>query len=309
MNRSKGEASNDNHLEMKEATGAAWKSYMAYENAYTKNMLSFEDGLKQTGLEPYIEGLKTESAKFTNAVTELIKGKNIDKDLVNALNRRLENESSSLKKALAFYDDMKAFSSRTGDARKIKEDFVNQQLQWNLYYKGAYERAVNDIQEIARVLSERYGQTFTLNDFLVIQQMPQRMKTNDSMITVWQNMEVDSEGNIINDKNLEKQGKQDEAVSNKEIKATDISGTWNANGDALSLSNNGRMTWVLSTGQKASGSWKMENGKLHMDAVIASNNQKIFWLFNLSEVTGNSFTMTLDAKPYNRYHFVRIQVN
>jgi hypothetical protein len=301
MNKSKTESGSADWREMKENTVSAWRSYMAYENTYTKNLLSFEKTVAQDGMDSYIDGMNKESEKFTNDVGDLAQSKDVDKDLIKALHRRLDNEKTSLKKANDYYASLKTILAKKGDVNKIRSEFVNAELQWNRYYKGAFERAINDIQEIAKTLTEKYGQSFSMDDFLVVQIMPQRMKTNDSLIAVLQNIVLDSTGNIISNNNVPT------TAYAKNVDPKDITGTWNADGDVFSLLPNGKMTWVLEDGSRASGNWKLENDKLKVNAVLEKNNQKQMWIFNLSGITGNSFTITLDASPYNTYNFVRIK--
>jgi hypothetical protein len=297
QNRNKSEGIN--RLEIKEATIEAWKSYKAYENAYTSNLFSFEKTATESGsFEPYFTGLNTESKKFVTDLTDLSETKDIDKDLIKAFNRRLDNEKSTLEKANEYYERLKQISKKnTGDVKKFKEDFVAEQIRYTQYYKGAYERSINDIQEIAKTLSERYGQSFSLSDFLIIQMMPQRIKAQDSLIKVLQQIDIDSNGNIVQ-KNF--------AIN---LKAKDVEGNWNVDGDVVSLQKNGVLNWTLAGGKKATGTWKVEEEKIKIEASVAGSNEKINTSYRVSNLTASSFTITQTEPPFEQLDVTRIVIN
>ena len=296
QNRNK---SDSNRLEVKEATIEAWKSYKAYENAYTSNLFSFEKTATETGsYDPYFAGLNTESKKFVADLTDLSKTKDIDKDLIKAFNRRLENEKSTLEKVNEYYERLKqVLKKNTGNIKKFKEDFVAEQIRYTQYYKGAYERAINDIQEIAKILSERYGQSFSMSDFLIIQMMPQRIKTQDSLINVLQQIDIDSNGNIV----------QQNFATNLKIK--DLEGNWNVDGDVVSLQKNGVLNWTLAGGKKATGTWKVVEEKIKIEATVAGSDEKINSTYRVSNLTASSFTITQTEPPYGQYDVTRIVIN
>ena len=297
QNRNKSEG--NNRLEIKEATIEAWKSYKAYENTYTSNLFSFEKTANETNsFEPYFAGLNTESKKFVTDLTDLSKTKDIDKDLVKAFNRRLDNEKSTLEKANEYYERLKQVSKKnTGNFKKFKEDFVAEQIRYTQYYKGAYERAINDIQEIAKILSERHGQPFSMSDFLIIQMMPQRIKTQDSLINVLQHIDIDSNGNIV----------QQNFATN--LRTKDLEGNWNVDGDVVYLQKNSSLSWTLSDGKKATGNWKIVDDKLKIEAVITGSNEKVDWTFKVSNLTSSSFTISQNEPPYQQYDVTRILIN
>jgi hypothetical protein len=297
QNRNKPEGSN--RLEIKEATIEAWKSYKAYENTYTSNLFSFEKTATESGsYESYFAGLNTESKKFIADLTDLSKTKDIDKDLVKAFNRRLENEKSTLEKANEHYERIKEVSKKnTGNIKKFKEDFIAEQIRYTQYYKGAYERAINDIQEIAKILAERHGQPFSMSDFLIIQIMPQRIKTQDSLIKVLQQIDIDSNGNIV----------QQNIATN--LKTKDLEGNWNVDGDVVSLQKNGVLNWTLAGGKKATGGWKVVEEKIKIEATVTGSNEKINNTYRVSNLTATSFTITQTEPPYGQFDVTRIVVN
>lgn len=295
----------DDSDDIKKATTTAWTSYVAYDNAYAKNSLSLEKtALGNSNFAEYVSGVKKESEKFVNDVTDVMKRKDVDKDLLKALQRRLDNEKTSMSKLDKFIASIEALQTDTVMTPKEKtEKFIAIEIEWNNYYKGAFERAVNDIQEIATTLSDRYNTKFSTSDLLVVQIMPQKMKSNDSTLAILQNAEVDENGIIV--RKTDPEG----YPFVKDIKESDIIGSWNTDGNAISFQKNGTMLWVLAGGGKASGPWKIEKGKILIDATIEKNNKKITWYLRVSQLSHDQLALTNDVPPYEMYHLVRIMVN
>jgi hypothetical protein len=282
----------------KEATVAAWKSYIAYENAYTNNILSFQKTGQLEGRQAYLDGVKKESEKFQKDILDLQKRKYIDEDLVKAFSKKIENEKSYIPLIEEFYKKLTEIESSNKSLGERKEIITNEMIHWTVTANGMYERAVNEFKEIAKVLADRYGGSFSMDDFLLVQMVPQLMKTNDSLIRVLQNVVIDSSGNIISNKNF---------ATN--INPDNLVGKWKVEGAVITLAKNNNMSWLVANGSKAEGKWKVENDKLKMQATTTPGNNKVEWSFNLAEITVNSFTMALDSAPYNLYKLTRTLEN
>jgi hypothetical protein len=296
QNRNKPDS--NSYLEMKEATAEAWKSYKAYENAYVNNLFSFEKTFKENAsIDGYAAGLNTESKKFTADLTDLSETENIDKDLVKAFNRRLNNEKSSVEKINEYYANVKKILSSGANLKKIKEDYVAEEIRWSQYTRGSFERAINDIQEIGKILSERYGQSFSMNDFIIVQVQPQRQKTNDSLINVLKNIDIDSNGNIV----------QTNFATN--LTKKDLEGTWNVDGDVVSLKKDGLLIWTSGKGKKATGTWKIVDDKLKIEATMSESNEKVAYTYRVSNLTSSSFTISQTESPYFQFDVTRIVAN
>lgn len=282
---------------VREATVNAWKSYLAYENAYTRNMLSLEkSSIGVTGNDGYIQGMRNESAKFTKDLTDLAATKGYDKDLVKAFNRRLENEKTALQKAEEYFNNVLKIQQGKGTDRQKLEAYLAEEMRWNIYAKGAYERSVNDIEEIARILNQRYAESFNLNDFLMVQLQPQRFHTADSLLYILEQTVLDSSGR--SDQKTDPEGY--EFLTN--LNPLYIQGAWKAqNGALFNFQAGGQAVITMPSGDKAIGSWKIETGKLRMDAVIQKNKRSVTWRFNLSRVYKDSLTITNEVAPYDSY--------
>jgi hypothetical protein len=278
-------------LTLKEATTRAWKSYVAYENSYTENNLSFEKEIPENGLDAYLEGLKKESAKFQKSVQEIIKTKNIDKDLINVLNRRLESDKSSILKTEEYRNNLKQIALNKKSPEEFMQGFIKEQIRWNIYTKGNFERSVNDIKEIAKTLSETYGQPFSLDDFLIVQIFPRKMKTSDSVLNVLRNGPHFADTSHV--------------IYATHVDPKALIGNWLGSGHTILLNKNNTMSYQLSTGYKATGTWTIENNKLRLDEVGNDSKQKIVSFFRLADIRSNSFTLTRDESPFDTYNMVR----
>lgn len=302
MNRTKDSNTAANE---KTATKKVWQSFVAYENTYTRNLMTFEESfIRNANFDEYLGGLRTESAKFSKDLGDVIKLKDIDIDLVKAMNRRLENERVSLSKAEQFITNLQSILKDTTLSAKLStEKYIMEQLRWNQEYKGMYERAVNDIREIAKTLSDRYGEKFSMDDLLILQMMPQKMKTNDSIIAILQNVVVDENGKVV------RKADPDGYDFVKTLTKKDIVGSWNADGNAITIKEDGKLIWVLPNGSKASGTWSINENLLVAKVLIENNRKKAEWHFYVSRPAANTFTLTNADPPNEAYHMVRLLVN
>jgi mRNA-degrading endonuclease YafQ of YafQ-DinJ toxin-antitoxin module len=282
-------------LVKKEATTRAWKSYVAYENSYTENTLSFEKEFLKTGMDPYLAGVKKESEKFQKTMKDLAKTKNLDKDLVNILNRRLENEKDYIPKHEEHFMIEKKIVKSNKSSEEIIQDMINEEIRWNIYLKGYFERAVNDIKEIAKTLSETYNQPFSMNDFLIVQIFPQQMKTSDSVL----NFLRFGPGSTDTSR----------AVYATNVNPKALIGNWTDGGNKISLKQDKTMSYELTTGYKANGTWAIENDKLRLNEAGGDSTKNKVSFLRLNKITANSFTMTRDRLPFDTYNLVRVKGN
>ena len=296
MNRPR--ASEDDRLQMKEASIEAWKSYRAYENTYVDNLLSFEKTLKENAnVNDYAAGLDAESKKFTKDLTDLTKTKHLDKDLIKAFNRRLENEKNASAKAAEYFANIQKIFISGSNPKKLKEDYVAEEIRWSIYSRGTFERTINDIQEIAKILTERYGQSFTMNDFQVVKLQPERQRINDSLINVLKNIEIDTNGNEV----------QKNFAYN--LNKKDFEGNWNVEGDVVALKKDGSFSITQSDGIKGSGTWKIANDRLIVKGAMTETKQELNYSYRVSNLTASSFTISTTESPYLVFDATRITTN
>ncbi|HWR31890.1 MAG TPA: hypothetical protein VN451_00075 [Chitinophagaceae bacterium] len=288
----------DSFLATKQATSTAWNSYVGYENIYTNNTLSISKNAGKVTLDSVLKEFKDESNKFQRDVEDLARSRKIDSDLKKVFARRLDNERSSMPVLEQYYANLAKINKNNIPVKEKKDALVNEMARYNEYVKGFYERAINDIQGIAEVLSKRYDQKFSINDFIIVQMHPQLIKTNDSLINVLRNIQLDSNGQVITPETVP-----------VIVKAKDIIGNWNANGQVFTFEKNGKMAWIIGNGEKVTGTWKIENNKLRLDGTIEGEVKKGYWLFFVSDITENSFTIISEKDNNIGYGLVRIIQN
>ena len=307
----------NNFLVMKEATTNAWKSYESFENTYTKNSLSLIKDAATIGLDEFLTQTKQESEKFKKSVEELAKKKDIDKDLVTALNKRLDNEKSSMPKVEKYIDELRKIANSTMTDQEKTAAVTREDQKYAATSSGLYERAVNDIQDIAKILSARYGQPFSMDDFLIIQIHDQNKKTADSLANLNRTNQENNNNNNGNQQpvdpnnignNRQVTGNTNPSVTNNTvINERNLTGDWSTADAKISLMENDTMSWDLNSGENAYGTWKIINNQLYMYVTNSRTGQKFTWIFDLSNVAARSFTMTLTVQPYNTYKLVRME--
>jgi hypothetical protein len=281
----------------KNATVATWKSYVAYENAYFQNLLSYQSTLFTEGRDAFLKAMKTESDKFIKDISDLRKRKNLDEDLVKTFNKRVENEINQIPPLEDYFKRLTAIENSNQSIKEKKDNITGEMIRFVNIINNMYDRALNDMKEIVKVLAERYGSTFNMDDFLLVQKSPQLMKTNDSLIRILQNVILDSSGNVIENRNFA-----------RNIDPNNLVGKWAVPDAIIILTKEGNMSWTLNNGMKAEGKWKILNDKLEMN-VSTTEKKKAHWRFNLVNITSNSFIMMLDTLPYNYYKLTRTLEN
>jgi hypothetical protein len=213
---------------------------------------------------------------------------------MKALKRRLDNETKSFPALEQYYKNWDRILKSNASPREKKDEVVNEMTRYNEFTKGFFERSVNDIQLIAETLSKRYGEEFSMNDFLIVQIEPQLIKTTDSVINVLRNIEIDSAGHVV---------KKENTVL---VKEKDITGNWDADGQLFTFDKNGKMAWVLGNGEKTTGTWKIEDNLLILEGTLDRLKQKGMWRFIVSNITENSLTFISAKDNTVIYFLVRI---
>lgn len=284
----------DRFLSTKEATTSAWNSYVGYENIYSDNSLSISKNPNQVSPDSILNDFKKESEKFQRDVKDLAASKRIDKDLKKMLERRIENEINSMPALEKYYADIDKINKNNSSQKEKRDALVSAMSRYNEYVKGAYERALNDMQGIADVLSKRYDLKFSMTDFRIVELQPRLIRSNDSVVNMLRNISFDSSGQMISEQ------------PGVPVKAKDIIGNWNSDGAVFSFEKNGKMAWSLPGGQKATGTWTIVDNKLRLDGEINTQKQKGFWLFFVNNITESSLSLISVKDPTLYYDLVRI---
>jgi hypothetical protein len=273
-----------NYLVMKEATTNAWKRYMTVDNIYYKNMVVLsKDQQLLSNLNNYKIETAKETDRFMKDAKSLAKDKDIDKAFVTMINRRLDREKESKEFASKFYDTLIAiFGGSLPKEEKIKQ-ITTESTNFTNYAQSLLVRAATEMEDLAKVLSDKYGQAFTLDEFLFYTEYKKGSFTNS-----------DSTGT-------------EAATVAVTINPKSITGVWKDGDNKISLLADKTMSYELVSGDKGTGSWKIEDNKLRLDVVSSISKQKDTRFFNISKITADSFTMTFDATPSFTYNLIRVK--
>lgn len=268
----------------KEATINAWKRYVTIDNIYYKNIIELStDKELLKNLDNYKAETFAETDNFIKDAEKLIKEKNIDKTLISMVDRRVTREKESRDRTASFYDKLNSIkASNLSDGEKL-EKRTAESAAYLQYAKSLFQRSATEVEDLAKALTETYATTFNPYDVMIYADYKKIIQP------AIDTEEADSTDNYA--QNINRQS---------------LIGDWNDNGNKISLQKNGNLSYSLISGDKADGKWKIEDNKLRVDAVSSVTKVKSTWYFNLSNLTGNSFTMKLSVSPFDIYHLTRV---
>ncbi len=312
-----------------------------YKNLLSIN----KDFQESPDLAMYKQEITKEADRFRKDVEELQKEENLDKTFASMLSRRLEREGEALDKINDYVSAIQRLQQSGLGENEMMEKATEEGKKFERYSKAALVRAATEVEDIAKTLAERYGQAFNLTDFLFYndykktQPAGNNNQTNGENNTAVNNGGVETNQPVNNnnqqpvpsdadnravatDNNNKVGGKvtgnnQTRQTGNTEndreepnnrplVTENMLAGNWVTSGAYLSFEKGAKFSWdVTTTGDHACGPWQVKNGQLHMKATHANNGQQATWVFNLSNVSRNEFTMTLSVPPYNSYYLTR----
>lgn len=303
----------------KEATIKAWKSFVSSSNIGYKNTMSLtEEYTKKLTeearqgfesmvpvMKDYREELFRESKKLVQDMEGILKKEeDIDHDFASMINRALDNQKDQDKKISVFFDNLISLAKSDLSIQEKAEKWQKEAEKIIVAGERTDERAANEAEGIAKILSEKYGQTFDLNELLVyVDYTKGKDKKNTKDHNDPAPPDPDAGGGVeVKDPEV----KPGNDVSNEAVPtASLLTGEWEMTNGALELSKNGDMFWTFENKGYTSGTWKLQDGKLQMNATNPDNGKKSVLIGFLSNVTQNSFTMTFMTSPKEVYHFKR----
>jgi hypothetical protein len=182
-----GGSSAEDILFAKEATTKAWKSYVTFDNIYFKNQLSILDEFQRSKqLGKYRNDMLDEMHKYQDDLDELLKNKNIDVSFVSMINRRIRTEKEVEPEFKRYIDNIQSILDSNHGQQEKSEELKNEDAKWLNYSKGIVDRALTEVEELSKTLSEKYGQPFDLNEFKsyqFVKQMRNKTNTNTNVNT------------------------------------------------------------------------------------------------------------------------------
>ncbi|MBC7872543.1 MAG: hypothetical protein H7Y01_01030, partial [Ferruginibacter sp.] len=282
-----------NHVVMKEATTNAWKRYVTVDNIYYNAVTELaNDNLPGTDPDKYMEEVSKEAGIYKKDAAKIAGEKNIDAALETMLNRRIDRMTEYIDMLSSLIVKIKQIVASTPDKAEQKKKVEAALIPVLGSMRRLFEKAANEIEELAKTLSETYAVTFDPKEV---------------------DMYLDYRRNVSGPNRIPDGGNDSPQIARNNtgaaIKAESLVGNWDDNGNKINLLQDNKFNYSLVIGDKATGSWKIENGKLRLDAVSTVTWQKAVLFFTIENVTANSFTMTNTVKPYDRFNAVRVKDN
>lgn len=257
------------------ATIAAWTDYVATENTFTKNWNTLAAGYSHARFKNYKEATLEELDKFFKDINILIGTNDIDPGFVSLLKRRMTSRKQWENKYKVHLDNFESILNNTPQQEQVQKlnDEIN---RFGVEVKDLDERFKNEIENTAQALSEKYHHNFSLSDLVAFR------KTN-----------IDSLQNVG--------GRVGQVTTDRQS----MIGTWIITQQWYVYQyGDGRlyMYFTRDDGAKDStyGTWQITNNQLYHYSTHyfnAGNN----WVYDVSDITPNSFTMKLTISPYTVY--------
>lgn len=309
-------------LEVKEATVKGWKSYMSIDNIANKNIQSISADFKRDlQLDNFKENYLKEVHKFEADVESILKDETMDNSFISMLKRRLDVEKDSESKLSTYIDNLKSIladnTMSTGDKqqRLAKEDqrFTNMA-------KGVIERDITEVEGLAKVLNDKYGPVFDLNESISYKEYKSgKFNTNGNptdYTTSTTNPQQDNNVKPVSSIPVQPQTSQNDQYSaannqnanqnaSKEMNAGMFAGDWDNEGGTLHLDNKG-FVWNWNDAKEASqGGWYTPDMKKIYFTIQKGYNQGYSWTFIISDLTPTSFNMQLENYNQYTYHLTK----
>lgn len=330
FNKKGGRSDMEQLLITKEATIKGWKTFVTSENIGYKNVQSISDeyGEKianeaklQKGFESLVPVLKDfekdlfrETKKVTLDIENILKDEDLDKGFISMLNRSLDNGAEEEKKITSFFDDLTSLAKSDLDDQEKAQKWEKETAAFLAINEQSTKRAATEAEDIARSLSERYGQTFDLNELLVYvdYKKEKEKKKNKNTSKEEDNDNKDSNGPAPTDPNkggTEYVNNDDDNsrtsninTNREEINASALFGKWIMNGGSLNLYKDHSLYWVLDAKGYTTGTWKISGNQLQMNATNPDTKKKFLMVYEIA-LAGNSLTLTSASNPSEVYSF------
>lgn len=307
----------------KEVTTKAWKSYVAMDNIYYKNVMGLSKEMVETkNIINYKNEVLKEAESFKKDVENILKDPNLDNSFSSLLNRRLDREKESVEKLGAYIDRLEQIRNMSISDQEKMQRLQAEDNGYRQYSMSVLARATTEVEDLAKNLTDKYAQPFNVEEFLAVVDYkklmnPEKNKptvapgdsnsaSKGTPVTQVSNPEEPAKGKISPDNIITPVEKKPKEINNPKpaYSARNFTGEWNAAGALITLSPDGEMGWEMPNGDYVYGTWRFANNQILMNATYR-NGQRANWVFNLSKVTTSSFTMQLAVQPYNLYYLVK----
>ena len=263
----------------REATIKAWSDYVSTENMFTKNWNTLAANYNTARFKIYKEETLEELDKFFRDINGIMQTKDIDLIFVSLLKRRLAAKQQWEKKYRIHLDNFESILNNTPQQEQTQK--LNEELgRFQSEVKDLDERYSNELENVAKTLSDNYHQNFSSSDLIAF-------KKNE----LSQN----------NGKSTNSGGSAGLATVDKRS----LVGTWLIDQNwYIYHYDDGRlyMYFTKADGSRDStyGSWQLNNNQLYHNSTYYFNagNQ---WIYDISDVMASSFSLKLTTSPYTQF--------
>lgn len=321
FNKKGGRSDMEKLLITKEATVKGWKSFVTSQNIGFKNSKSilneYEPKIAEaanqtpqaliTVLKDFETEMMRESKKASSDIAEILKDEDLDKNFASMLNRSLDNGTDQEKKVVTFFDKLVVMLKSDLTPEEKGKKWQEEAAKFQAMSDGIEERSATEAEDISKILSEKYGQPFDLNELLVYKEYkdgkdkPDNNKDKDPTDPAPKDPNSGTE--FVEDNNTPADDKTDN--NETAVTAAFLTGEWDMPGGSLELNKDGTMYWSFGNKGYTSGKWKLVEGKLQMRATNPDTNKTSLLVGFLTDVTTHSFTMTYMTTPKEIYKFKR----
>ena len=272
-------------LDVENATVNAWTAYTNLDNIYTRNsVLLMRDIGKFGGYKGVFLETKKESKSFNEKLQKLTEDENIDKDMITVLKRRLRNEETLMPAAEKFYYEMdtivKIAEAKDWEVKQLEDSLLACQRKYQDQFKGMVDRAITEIEELGKTLTERYHRPFDSDDFFIIQ----IHKYNKDIFTVLQ-----------------------ENKNKNPLTEEGLAGKWDVSGSTVMIYADSKWSWFVPIDSSmVEGNWNLKKNRLVLNVEKSTKPNKVLsWPFEVLDFTESSMVLRLDTVPNTLYTFVK----
>lgn len=283
-----GGSSEGNFLVTKEATMNGWRSYVSAENVFFSNWSIYMANYSTTGFAHYKEATLNELNNFKSDLKKILSTKNIDPSLASLLERRIKAKEQWEVKYRKHLDNYEMLLNTIADQTERTNKINNELGRFQNEVKEIDQLFASEIGELCNTLTSKYGYTFSWNELKMYQQ---QTNTNNNNTTDNNNS-----------------GNQNGGTGT--VGSRSFVGKWQtqSNGSiagTLYLYENGRMYYYFQSGDSTYGRWQYNNDQITLfyDQYYGAGYN---FIYNITNVTGNSFTMTFTGQGANVFNAVRM---
>jgi hypothetical protein len=295
--------------EQEEITRDGWRTYVSVDNIYINSYASLmRDMVNFNGFGDYLAEIKRESEKYQSSLNTLIGTDGLDKNIASLVKRRLEAENKDwpqTEKLCKEFEKLEVTSKNenwtneklTEVSKGLAFDFIETK-------KSSLIRSATDIEEISKKLYAKYEQTFTPEDFLIVQ----AAKYKKDIFKLFNETGTKGSNSVTPDQPANA-GKDAGREPGDPVKADKnyFIGKWEGEGTAVTFTADGKVTWSIPANNiEIKGDWEFDNGAVMINIrKHPATGKEATWIFYLTNVRTNSITMNHSEVPYKVYNLIR----